>query len=69
MKKFLVYFSLSLSLVLFIPNSSEARAVLLYATSYVDANGCIHIYEEWGHYFLGINWYTTKNDYMVNCPN
>lgn len=67
MKKFLVYFSLSLCLLTSVPHYSEARAVLKHARSWSDTNGCIWIEEIWEHRALGFNWYTTTVTYSPNC--
>jgi hypothetical protein len=67
MKKFLVFFSLSLILVTTIPLSSDARAVLRSSRSGVDDLGCIWIEEVWEHHLFGICWYTTTKIYSPNC--
>lgn len=56
-------------IVVFATNSTpaEARAVYIESGSYVDAAGCIHITYNVQHRFLGINWYTTKEDVTVIC--
>lgn len=66
-KQIFVSYALVVTLVFTNFSTAEARKVYKESGSYVDAGGCIHITYNVQHRFLGINWYTTKEDVKVIC--
>lgn len=67
LKQFLVSSALVVIFTFTSYSTAEARKVYIESGSYVDAAGCIHITYNVQHRFLGINWYTTKEDVTVIC--